>query len=548
MILPWYKNAIIYTLDVKIFNDGDGDGIGDFRGLISKLGYLASLGINCLWLLPFYPSPKRDNGYDVKDYYNIDPPLGNLGDFVQFMLEAEQRGIRVIVDLVVNHTSTEHPWFLSAKSSRDSPFRDYYIWDDEPKEDEEKIMFEEIEDSIWEYSEKTDSYYLHSYFKEQANLNIANPEVRNEILKIMDFWLKLGVSGFRIDAAHVVSDPVDVAHIDFGNLHKFFSAMRNLLDSRDPEAVLLGEASVDQEELEKYFKGENENPRMHMLFNFLSNKHLFLAFARQDGNSLRKGLQLYRPIHLSHWVNFVRHHDELNLELLDEFERKEVWDAFAPKEEMRMFGHGIRRRLPPMLKGKRERMQLFYAITFSLPGTPLLSYGEEIGMGDDLSLKGRESVRTPMQWSAERNAGFSAAPKEELYRPVIDKGDYDYEKINVRDQQRDPDSFLNWIRRLIVMRKLCPVIGNGSWYIMKPSDHRVTALCFEDNETTLVVVFNLSEVEVRVKILSDFIISKVANIFEDSLYEEETNLQDLKLKPSGFRWIQVLEKEDIKEK
>lgn len=542
---PWYKNAIIYALDIKVFYDSNNDGIGDFHGLIKKLDYLASMGITCLWLLPFHPSPKADDGYDVADYYNVDPALGDLGDFAQFINEAKKRGLRIIMDLVANHSSIEHPWFKDAKSSRDSPYRDYYIWKDEPKEDKEKIMFEGMQESIWEYSEETDSYYLHRYFKEQADFNIANPELQKEILKIMDFWLKIGVSGFRIDAAHVISDPSDIEHVDYGVLHKFFGAMRNFVDERDPETVLLGEASVSPDELEHYFTGEKEKPRMHMLFNFLSNKHLFLAFAREDGDSFIKGLKLYNDVHLSHWVNFVRHHDELNLELLNEEERYEVWEAFAPEEEMRLFGHGIRRRLAAMVNHDEQKMKLFYAITFSLPGTPLLSYGEEIGMGDDMNLDARESVRTPMQWCVEKNAGFSEAPKEKLYRPVIDNGDYDYKKINIRDQQLDPNSFLNWMCYLIRMRREYPVFGNGDWHIMNPSDNRVAAWYFEGDEVTLMVACNLSKEEVTVNIISDIIPVKMVNVFEDSRYDEKIDIEAFKLKPFGFRWIEITEKEEI---
>lgn len=545
MLNPWYKNAIIYSLDIKTFHDSDGDGMGDFKGLISKLDYLASMGITCIWLLPFHPSPKIDNGYDVKDYYNVDPPLGNLGDFVQFIHEADQRGIRVIMDLVINHTSIENSWFQDAKSSRDSQYRDYYIWDDDPKEDEEKIMFEGMEESIWEYSKETDSYYLHKYFKEQADLNLANPRVRTEILKIMEFWLKLGVSGFRIDAAHVVTDPTDVEHIDFGNLHQLFEDMRDFIDERNPEAVLLGEANVPEDELPKYFTNDEGQPRMHMLFNFLANKHIFLAFARESGEALSKGMKLYKPIHLAHWVNFIRHHDELNLELLNEKERQEVWNAFAPEEDMRLFGHGIRRRLPPMVKNDLAKLKLFYVISFSLPGTPLISYGEEIGMGDDLNLPGRESVRTAMQWSSKPNGGFSSAPKDKLYRPAIDYGDYDYRKINVQDQQKDPDSFLNWMCTLIRLRKQCPVIGTGEWHIMKPMDHRVAAIYYEGQESMMMVVFNLSKDDLRVKIISDIIPKRCTEIYQDNPYEEEVDINDLHLKPFGYRWIQILEKEEV---
>jgi maltose alpha-D-glucosyltransferase / alpha-amylase len=541
----WYKNAIVYGIDVKVFKDSDGDGIGDLQGVISKLDYLASLGVTCVWLMPFYPSPKADNGYDVADYYNVDPELGTLGDFVELIDKADQLGIRVIIDLVVNHSSIEHPWFKSARKSRDSKYRDFYVWNDDPEDNEERVLLEGFEDSIWEYVEETDSYYLHRYFKEQADLNIPNPEVRNEILRIMNFWLKLGVSGFRIDAAHVITDSEDVDHTDYGNLHEFFSDMRSFMDERFPTGVLLGEASVGPDELEAYFKVEGEDKgRMHLLFNFLSNKYTMLAFARKKGETLSEGLKLYKPIALSHWLNFVRHHDELNLDLLDEEETQEVYDAFAPEEDMRIL-NGVRRRLPPMLRNDRKRIELMYALIFSLPGTPLISYGEEIGMGDDLSLSGRNSVRTPMQWSDEENGGFSTASRDKHYRPIIDSGDYSYEKINVRNQQADPDSLLNLISRLINVRRQNPVIGTGDWDVVRADSEKVVAVWYEAPEATLLVVHNLSDEEVSVKLFPEFVPKKLSDIFYDSEYEGETSLDDLKLNGYGYRWIQVMEKEEI---
>jgi maltose alpha-D-glucosyltransferase / alpha-amylase len=545
MIDQWYKNAVIYGLDVKSFKDSNGDGIGDFQGLISKLDYLDALGINCLWLLPFYPSPKHDDGYDVADYYGIDADLGNLGDFVEFIHAAQSRGMKIITDLVVNHTSIEHPWFLDAKSSRDSRYRDYYVWQDDPKHDEEKIMFEGIEDSIWEYTEETDSYYLHRFFKQQADLNVVNPEVRDEIRKIMGFWLKLGVNGFRIDAAHIITDPVEVDHIDFGNLHELFNEMRSFIDKNYPNAILLGEANVDHDQLVKYFGGKDQEPRMHMLFNFLSNKYTFLAIAKKDGTSLSKGLKLYEDIEGAHWVNFIRHHDELNLELLDDHEREIVFNAFAPEEEMRIFGHGIRRRVAPMFRNIKDKIKLIYAISFSLPGSPLISYGEEICMGDDLSLQGRHSVRTVMQWSSEKNAGFSTAPKEKLVKPVIDHGEYDFKYINVLDQQKNPDSFIHWISSLIKMRKQNPVIGHGKWSIIETNDNRVASIFYEQEEMSLITIFNLSGDEVRTKLQTDFLAKKVMALLNDHDFELIDGTISIKLPPYGFQWLEVLEKEEI---
>jgi maltose alpha-D-glucosyltransferase / alpha-amylase len=545
MTNEWYKNAIIYGLNVKSFKDSNSDGIGDFQGLISKLDYLDSMGINCLWLLPFYPSPKHDDGYDVSDYYGIDPDLGNFGDFVEFVHAAKARGINVLIDLVINHTSIEHPWFLDARKSRDSRYRDYYIWHDDPDPNPEKIMFEGIEDSIWEYTEETGSYYLHRFFKQQADLNISNPEVRREIIKIMGFWLKLGIDGFRIDAAHTITDPVDVEHVDFDNLHEFFNEMRSFIDQNYPNTILLGEANVPHDELVEFFGSEDQKPRMHMLFNFLSNKYTFLAMALKEGEPLAKGLQLYQDIGWAHWINFIRHHDELNLELLDDKEREIVFNAYAPEEGMRLFGHGIRRRVAPMFKNNKDKIKLIYAIAFSLPGSPLISYGEEICMGDDLSLQGRHAVRTVMQWMPEQNGGFSDAPKDKFVKPVIDHGEYHYKNINVLDQQKDPESFLNWITSLIKQRKQNPVIGYGKWQIVQSNDHRVIGLHYNHEGINLLTVFNLSGEEASARLYPDFVTKQAVPVLNDHEFEIENGFIDIKLPPYGFQWMEVLEKEEI---
>lgn len=412
----WYRRAVIYSIDVKVYYDSDNDGTGDLRGVIEKLDHISSLGCNCIWLLPFFPSPRLDNGYDVTDYYNVDPQLGNIGDFVRLVDEAEARGIRIIIDLIVNHTSTSHPWFINSESSRDSKYRDFYIWDDEPDSDRKTGV---SGDSVWEFSKKSGSYYLHEYYDHQADLNLSNPEVVYEILNVMKFWLKLGVSGFRIDAAHSITSTVETEQNESGNLYTLFEKMNEITRELKPEALLLGEADVPVNDLKRYFAGKNGRPRLHMLFNFFSNRYSFLALAQKNNNALLYVMGLNGDPETSFFLNFVRHHDELNLKTLTREERDEVWNAFAPEENMRIFGHGIRRRFPPMVDNDSGRMKLFYALCFGLPGIPLVNYGEEIGMGDDLRLSGRESVRTPMQWNSNKNGGFSGAPEISLYRPVV---------------------------------------------------------------------------------------------------------------------------------
>ncbi len=533
----WYKNTVLYSLDVKAYYDSNGDGTGDLQGVISKLGYIRSLGVNCIWLLPFFPSPKLDNGYDVVDFYNVDPLLGSLGDFVRLIDEAKERGIRIIIDLIANHTSVKHPWFLESESSRESKYRHYYIWDDDP---DTGSKMSDSEKSKWEYSEKTGSWYLHEYYEHMADLNLANQEVIDEICKIMEFWIRLGVSGFRIDAAHSVTNTVDVEHIDFGNLHTLFDRMNNLLREIRPDAILLGEADVEPKEINNYFISEKGDPRLHILFNFHANRYSFVAFAKKKGSALHPALEMYDDFSKAHWLNYVRHHDELNLKMLTENDRKKVWKEFAPDENMKVYGHGIRRRLPPMLKQDIRRMKLFYAMVFGFSGIPLINYGEEIGMGDDLNLKERESVRTPMQWSADTNGGFSAGPPEKLYRPVISKGDFNYKKVNVRDQQLDPDSFLSFMSKLIRARLQYPEIGEGRLHIMKPDDSKAAGWYFENKGQLMLVAYNLSEKKLVVSFKTDIKPDHLVSVFEDRKYNRKARLDQLDLHPYGYRWFQVI--------
>jgi maltose alpha-D-glucosyltransferase/alpha-amylase len=533
----WYKNAVFYSLDVETFMDSNGDGIGDFQGLTHCLDYLAALGINCLWLLPFYPSPNRDAGYDVMDYYNVDPRLGTLGDFVEFMHSAHERGIRVLIDLVVNHTSEQHPWFQEARSNKDSKYRDYYIWSDEAPPDEEvKTIFPDVESNIWHYDEKAEAYYLHRFYREQPDLNSANPAVREEILKIMGFWLELGVSGFRIDAAPYLLEPIGV-DVDLEELKHFMTEMREFMSSRRTDAVLLAEANVSAEELPPYF---GNGDRMHLLFNFLLNQYKFLAFARQDQEPLLKVLKLLPDIpHNCQWLNFVRHHDELTLDCIEDEEREEIFQAFAPEDDMQIYGRGVRRRLPPMLGGDRRQLEMIYSLSFSLPGAPLLRYGEEIGMGDDLSLDGRDSVRTPMQWSNSPNGGFSSAAAEKLPHPVIDNDEYGYHKVNVVAQQREPNSLLNWMERLIRTRRQCPELGAGQYQVLQTDEPSVFAHRFDWGDRAVLMVHNLAGKPCSVTLKSGAD-GHLTDLFSDRSYEPiDGHTTAILLESFGYRWFRV---------
>ncbi len=542
----WYKNAIVYSLDVETFMDSDGDGVGDFQGLTHCLEHLAGLGITCLWLLPFYPSPNRDNGYDVMDYYNVDPRLGTLGDFVEFMHQARERGIRVIVDLVVNHTSEQHPWFQAARADRNSKYRDYYVWTEKPpKGDHGENVFPEEEDSIWDYDEKAGAYYLHHFYKEQPDLNIANPAVQEEIYKIMGFWLELGVSGFRIDAAPFLIKGIGIEGADEKKLQNFLSEMREFLSSRRGDAVLLAEANVESDKFSVYF---GEGNRMHILFNFMLNQYMFLALARQQAAPLVDSLKSLPEIpHIGQWLNFVRNHDELDLSRLTQAEREEVFAAFAPEENMQIYERGIRRRLPPMVKGEcpsdtrcdRPRIELTYSLMFSLPGTPLLRYGEEIGMGDDLSLEGRESVRTVMQWSDEPNGGFSTAPEKALARPVISQGEYGYKQLNVAAQQRDPNSLINWMERVIRIRKQCPEFGRGTCHILETDEPSVFAHCCQWQGKAVIAVHNLAQRPCTVTLKSNEY-KHLMELFCNKQYEPlDGESFSIALSAYGYRWFRV---------
>ncbi|WP_205510204.1 alpha-amylase family protein [Longitalea arenae] len=484
----WYQNSIFYSLDVETFFDSNGDGIGDFQGLIDKLDYLAALGITCIWLLPFFPSPNRDNGYDVKDYYNIDERLGNLGDFAQLIDKAQVYGIKIIIDLVVNHTSIEHPWFREARKDRNSKYRDYYVWSDEPVEFESvELSFQGEENTMWTFDEQAGQYYLHRFYKEQPDLNIMNADVRDEILKIMGFWLSMGVSGFRIDAAAIIIEPHGIKGAEQEELEKFFEEMRHFLAAKKTDAILLAEANVKPEEVATYIKGES---RMHMIFNFFLNQYLFLSLAQGKVQPLIKTLRKLPGIQpAGQWLNFLRQHDELNLNLLTDKERQQVFKQFAPDESMQIYGRGIRRRLAPMLDGNDALLKLSYSILLSLPGVPLIRYGDEIGMGDDLSLEGRESVRTPMQWTSEPNAGFSTRAKG---RKVIEKGKFGFPKINVLSLQSQGDSILNWIERLFSIRKQCPEIGSGEFEIIEQDNECLFVHHFRSEHGDLWFAHNFS--------------------------------------------------------
>jgi maltose alpha-D-glucosyltransferase/alpha-amylase len=536
----WWKNAVVYCLDVETFMDANGDGIGDLRGLTRQVDYLAGLGVTCLWLMPFYPTPNRDDGYDITDFYGVDPRLGTLGDFVEFVHAATERGIRIIVDLVVNHTSRDHPWFQSARSDPDSPYRDWYVWLEEKPEDEAKVIFPDEEDSNWEWDDEAQRYYLHRFYSSQPDLNIGNPEVVDEIHRIMGFWLELGVSGFRVDAVPYLIEGTAVEEEMPEDPHAILEDMRWFLARRSGQGILLGEVNMDPGDRETFFGDAGDE--MTGLFDFIMSGTLFLAAGREEAAPLIEQIrQTPEPPKDCQWFNFLRNHDELNLSRLSDDQRAEIMDRYAPDESMRIFGRGIRRRVATLLDGDQRRIELMTSLLFALPGSPVLWYGDEIGMGDDLGLDGRMSVRTPMQWSDAHNGGFSpAADPEDLIRPVIDEGPFGYGEVNVASQRRDGGSLLNWHERAIRIRKESPELGFGAVEVLEADDPALLVMRHRWLDRTTITVHNLGPRDVEVTVDHDPDVERLVEVFGDA--EQDTHDGDgtrWKLGPYGYRWLRV---------
>ncbi len=542
----WYKEAALYCLDVETFQDSNGDGCGDLPGLIGRLDYLARLGVTCLWLNPVHPSPHRDDGYDVADYYSVDPGLGTLGDFAELVHQAGQRGIRVIIDLVVNHTSDQHPWFRSACERADSPYRDWYVWsEDEPPDRRQGIVFPGEQRETWTFHEQAKAWYYHRFYEFQPDLNYLNPAVREEIKKIMGFWLQLGVSGFRIDAAPFISELVSGDGQPPRRDLTIFDDWREFVSWRRGDAVLLAEANVGAGELPAYFGDTGPaSTRFQMLFDFMLNARMMLGLAREDAEPIIDTVRNAPAIPaMGQWATFLRNHDEDDLSRLSSEQRRDVFDAFAPDVDMQLYGRGVRRRLAPMLGGDRRRLELAYALQFALPGTPVIRYGEEIGMGEDLRLKGRDAIRTPMQWSGAANAGFSTAPRKQLRRPVVSGGDFGFEQVNVIAQRIDPNSLLSWFERLLSTLRECPEVGVGSCSILDVEAPRSVVVHRADApEGSMLFLHNLGRKQVTVDIgpQDDGDASGPVEIFSDRSYAAPTpDLEGLQLAPYGYRWIRL---------
>jgi maltose alpha-D-glucosyltransferase / alpha-amylase len=537
----WYKNGVIYCLSVGTYMDANGDGIGDFTGLTRRLDYLHGLGITAIWLMPFQPSPGKDDGYDVADYYGVDPRYGTLGDFVEFAHGCKQRGIRIIIDLVVNHTSDQHPWFKEARRSKDSPYRDWYVWaDTKPANANTGMVFPGVQKSTWTRDKDAGAWYFHRFYDCQPDLNTSNPEVTAEILKIMGFWIQLGVSGFRMDAVPFVIATKGAKVKKPVEQYDMLRTFREFLQWRKGNAIILAEANVLPKSDMEYFGRDGD--RMHMMFNFHVNQHLFYALASSDGRPLAKALQATKPRPAAaQWGLFLRNHDELDLGRLTKAQRNAVFKAFGPDKDMQLYERGIRRRLAPMLGGDRRRIELAYSLMFTLPGTPVIRYGDEIGMGDDLSLPERNCTRTPMQWSTEPQAGFTDGNKPPL--PVISDGPYSYEHVNAAQQRRDPNAMLNWTERIIRMRKEVPEVGWGDFAVIDIRDPAVLILRYDWRNNSVLFVHNLDE-KPREIAFSAEVEGEAGKLLVNLLSEDHSRADGrgrhtMVLEPYGYRWYRV---------
>lgn len=534
----WYKHAVVYCVNVEAFMDANGDGCGDFEGLMRRLDYLAALGVTCIWLMPFQKSPQRDDGYDISDYYSVDERYGTLGDFVDFTHAAKQRGIRVIMDLVVNHTSDQHPWFQQARKDKNSKYRDYYVWSDKkPENADEGMVFPGPQTTTWTRDSVAGAYYFHRFFDFQPDLNTQNPEVQEEIRKIMGFWLELGISGFRMDAIPFVIETKgpDKKHAP---RYEMLRDMREFLQWRSQDAIILAEANVTPDRNVSYF-GE-DGDRLHMLFNFWVNQRLFYALAGSDVRPLAKALEQTRlDRETTQWGMFLRNHDELDLGRLTDEERETVFRVMGPEKSMQLYDRGIRRRLAPMLSGDRRRLELAYSLMFSLPGTPVMRYGDELGMGENLRLKERHAVRTPMQWSAEPNAGFTRADKPFL--PVITDAVYGYETINAADQKLDNDSLLNWTSRLIRTRKEIPEFGWGDYEVLDTGHDAVLGLRYRWRNNSVVTLHNTSDATLELSLhLGDLPGRKLCNLLSRGDSDADgRGRHHIVLEPYAYRWYRV---------
>jgi maltose alpha-D-glucosyltransferase / alpha-amylase len=533
----WYKDAVFYEIYVRGFYDSNADGIGDFRGLTEKLDYLKWLGVDCLWLLPMYASPLRDGGYDIADYYSILPEYGALEDFKNFLDAAHARGMRVITDLVLNHTSDEHPWFRESRSSVNSPKRDWYVWSETDfKYTGARIIFLDTERSNWAWDEQSGQFYWHRFFSHQPDLNYDNPEVQQAVLDVISFWLEMGVDGFRLDAVPYLYEREGTNCENLPETHDFIKRLRRFVDERYPGRVLLAEANQWPEDVVAYF---GQGDECHMCYHFPIMPRLFMALRQEDRLPIVEILNRTPAIpEIAQWGMFLRNHDELTLEMVTDEERDYLYAEYANDRRMRL-NLGIRRRLAPLMDNGRRRIELLNALLFSLPGSPFLYYGDEIGMGDNIYLGDRDGVRTPMQWSVDRNAGFSKADFAQLYFPLNMDPVYGYQSVNVEAQHRHSTSLLHWMRQMIMMRKKHHVFGRGSLEFLHPENRKVLAFTRSYEDETVLCIYNLSRSSQPVLLdLSPYEgMTPVDLQYQEPFPRIEARPYQLALNEYGFYWL-----------
>lgn len=525
----WYKNAVFYEISVRAFKDSNGDGRGDLRGLTEKLEYLQTLGVDCIWIMPIYPSPLKDDGYDIADYYNVDKTYGSLDDLKELIEAAHQRNIRIVMDLVLNHTSDAHPWFQASRSNRNSQYRDYYVWSDtNQKYQDARIIFLDTEISNWTWDEKTGQYYWHRFYASQPDLNFDNPKVQEEMINVARFWLDLGIDGFRADAVPYLFEREGTNCENLPETHIYLKKLRSFMDEHYPGRILLCEANQWPEDVRPYFGDGDE---FHMGFHFPIMPRIYMALKKGRFEDMAKIMRRTPPIPENcQWCTFLRNHDELTLEMVTPEERQWMWEQYAYEPRMKL-NLGIRRRLAPLLENDRRKIEIANSLLFTLPGSPIIYYGDEIGMGDNLDLPDRNGVRTPMQWDDSPNAGFSI---NEPYSELV-KGNLDYKNINVASQIDDPDSLFNSIKRMIAIRKKHAAFGSSQMEWIETGNPAVAAYIRQHEEDTMLVLNNLSgsteSITLPAKLQQNYL-----DLFAQHIY---VMAEKLMLQPYSYLWLQM---------
>ena len=530
----WFKNSIFYEVHTRAFFDSNQDGIGDLKGLTQKLDYLQFLGIDCIWLLPIYPSPLEDDGYDISNFYDVHSDLGTIDDFKKLVQETHKRGMRIIADLVVNHTSNQCEWFVKGESDPKSPYHNYYVWsDDNKKYSGTRVIFIDTQESNWSWSEKAGKYYWHRFYASQPDLNYDNPAVREEMKSIMRFWLEMGIDGFRADAVPYLIEREGTNCENLPETHVYLKEMRRLIDKEYPGRILLAEANQWPQDLRPYFADGDE---FHMAFHFPLMPRLYYALAKGNSDSIVDILKETPDIPANcQWCTFLRNHDELTLEMVTEEERQFLWNFYAPEARMRL-NLGIRRRLAPLLGGDIRKIELLYAMLFSLPGAPVIYFGDEIGMGDNIDLNDRDGVRTPMQWDSSPNAGFSSASDKELLLPVIDKGRYSYKNLNVEQQMDNPDSLFNRLRKLITVRKNHQVLSSPTLKFLERNNSSIFAVQRQGSSENIFCIHNLSDKRQVIE-APLYNVSVLMQSSDEPDMQTQSGNTSISLPPYGYIWI-----------